>query len=116
MLRRRAENLLQRIVERHLRYIYRVARSLFLRFFARAHAQDYPTSDTDMPEQMPKGKTVKYGPDLILQRPSLAAQAINACANWALIENELTLIYSLLMGKYLTTLPNAEPPVHPVAL
>jgi hypothetical protein len=72
-------------------------------------------STDDMPEKLPTGKMTVFGPDTVLQRQNLAAQAINVCANWALVERDLMELYSMLMGTYLFTFPGFEPPNHPVA-
>lgn len=72
--------------------------------------------EIEMPEVLPVGKSTTFGPDIILQRPELAKQAINVCANWALIEKQLMTLYSLLMGTYMIIPPGFEPLVHPVAL
>ena len=72
-----------------------------------------------MPQPLPVGKSSSFGPNLILKRPELAAQAGNVCANWALVEDAMMLLYGLLMGMYLPKLsaPGFEPlpPTHPVA-
>jgi hypothetical protein len=69
-----------------------------------------------MPEIIPNGNTVKYGPNFILERPELAAQAANVCSNWALVEDDLTTLYALLMGTYLPRAAGFSPPIHPVAI
>jgi len=68
-----------------------------------------------MPEKIAPAHFVTSGHDIVLQRPALAAQALNVCANWALIEHNLTVLYSLLMGKYVEAPRGFEPPIHPVA-
>lgn len=72
-----------------------------------------------MPQPLPVGKSTSFGPNFILKRSELAAQAGNACANWALVENAMMLLYGLLMGMYLPkrNAPCFEslPPTHPVA-
>ena len=72
-----------------------------------------------MPQPLPVGKTVGSGPNRILERPELAALVGNVCANWSLIENDMVLLYGLLMGTYLprAEIPGMEfgPPTHPVA-
>jgi hypothetical protein len=68
-----------------------------------------------MPEVLPTGNSVSFGGNAVLQKPALAAQGLNVCANWALIEKDLMELYSLLMGTYLITFPGFEPPNHPVA-
>lgn len=61
------------------------------------------------------------GPNVILQRPELAAQIGNVAVNWHQIEHTLASLYSLLMGDYLEREPNLDPawrsspPSHPVA-
>lgn len=72
-----------------------------------------------MPQPLPIGKTSSFGPNSILERPELAAQIGNVCANWTLVENAMMSLYGLLMGMYLPkhNVPGFEwmPPTHPVA-
>jgi len=68
-----------------------------------------------MPQPLPADKTVKYGPDFILERPELAALIGNVCANWSLVESDTMHLYALLMGTYLPKAPDSAPGVHPVA-
>jgi hypothetical protein len=73
-----------------------------------------------MPQQLPVGKSVTSGDDVVLQRPELAAQMASIISNWTQIEEMLLWIYGLLMGDYLPQGlfdPNVftAPPSHPMA-
>ncbi|MFC3643030.1 hypothetical protein [Aquibium oceanicum] len=62
---------------------------------------------------------MSFGPNVILQRPELAAQIGNIIANWTLVEADLLSLYAIMMGDYLSVpVPAPEwsaPPSHPVA-
>lgn len=68
-----------------------------------------------MPQPLKVGSTIQYGPHRVLERPDLAAEIGNVCANWNLIEHNLMILYALLMGDYLPKAPGFAPPTHPVA-
>lgn len=61
------------------------------------------------------GKTVHCGPNQVLERPGLASEIGNVCANWNLLEWTLMRLYALLMGDYLPKVAGFAPPTHPVA-
>lgn len=50
------------------------------------------------------GHTIKSGPNILLQRPDLAAEIGNICVNWNLIEDTLMNLYALVMGDYMPPL------------
>ncbi|MFC4724406.1 hypothetical protein AB6B38_07095 [Glycocaulis abyssi] len=54
------------------------------------------------------GAVITHGPNIILQRPELAAQIGNIIANWTLVETGLLDLYALMMGDYLNV-PEPEP-------
>jgi hypothetical protein len=68
-----------------------------------------------MPQPLKVGSTVQLGPNKVLDRPDLAAEIGNVCANWSLVESELMTLYALLMGDYLPKRPGFAPPTHPIA-
>lgn len=68
-----------------------------------------------MPQPLPAGKSVHFGPNRILKRPEQAAHMGNVCANWSLIEGDMVSLYALLMGTYLPSVAGFSPPAHPVA-
>lgn len=81
-------------------------------------SRDLSCLEPVMPNPLPVGKSVTSGPNIVLQRPQLAAAIGNVCANWTLIDNDIMRLYALLMGTYITlpqTMPNEAPPTHPVA-
>jgi hypothetical protein len=59
--------------------------------------------------------SVHSGPNVMLQRPDLAAQLGNICAHWNRIDHELLSLYGLVMGTYMEPQYNFAPPSHPVA-
>jgi tetrahydromethanopterin S-methyltransferase subunit G len=72
-----------------------------------------------MPEKLPGHCQVTRGPHSVELRPELAVKIASICAIWAMIEDQITVLYGLLMGTYLSRpadTPNAGPPLHPVAL
>lgn len=68
-----------------------------------------------MPQPLPRDKSVSSGPNIVLERPELAAQIGSICANWNLIERDMLALYAQLMGIGLPKLPGFFPPTHPVA-
>jgi hypothetical protein len=68
-----------------------------------------------MPQPLKVGSTVQFVPNTVLDRPDLAAEIGNVCANWNLVENDLMMRYALLMGDYLPKPPGFAPSTHPVA-
>lgn len=69
-----------------------------------------------MPQPFKVDHVIQFGPNTVLERPALAAEIRNVCANWNLIEQQLMMLYALLMGDYLPKqLPGFAPSTHPVA-
>lgn len=62
-----------------------------------------------------RGDSCRGGPNLVLERPELAAHIGNVVANWVLLEGDLTDFYAFLMGTYLPNEAGWAPPTHPVA-
>jgi len=62
------------------------------------------------------GESVSYGAGTLLKRPELAALIGCACAEWAYVEASIGMFYGHLMGIYLPSNPEFEPPSHPVAI
>jgi hypothetical protein len=68
-----------------------------------------------MPQPLRTGCSVIHGPNVLRDRPELACEVGNVCANWSLLENDLMLLYALVMGDYLPKEKGHGPPTHPVA-
>lgn len=69
--------------------------------------------ERDMPQRF-RGNGIGWGPDTILDRPSLAPLAANVCANWVLIEEDMAWLFSLLMGVDLPNSESGDPQFHPI--
>src|SRR5688572_23097839 len=70
-----------------------------------------------MAEAMRPGTTiVMTTPDLVLTYPDLAAQMANVVANWSLVEQDLLVLYSIVMGMQEgKSLSDPTPNAHPLA-
>jgi hypothetical protein len=68
------------------------------------------------------GPGITTGPNILEQRPDILLRVATIVTNWSLIEDELTTIYGLVMGDYITLPKNIldsglawSPPNHPIA-
>lgn len=68
-----------------------------------------------MPQPLGHGHLVQLGPDRLLERPELATEIGNVCANWNLVDHVLMTFYAFLMGDYMPQKNEHMPQPHPVA-